>query len=125
MAPSNPTVTKADEWLNGGIKGGYSTVLLQAGYYRVAIAHRENNRNSRLDARFKCPPGAGPQTRTRIHPVAPEQDGLCGAIPPFDLNTPGEVKVTYSATDSAGNTATAVRTIILENNADAPYPEAS
>ena len=38
---------------------------------------------------------------------------------PIPHNTPGEYPVTYTATDAAGNVATAVRTVIVRNNPDA------
>ena len=63
------------KWLNGGIKGGYNTVLLQAGYYRVAIAHREKTETPPRRP-IQVPSRGWPEARTRIHPVDPEQDGL-------------------------------------------------
>ncbi len=39
---------------------------------------------------------------------------------PLDVSQPGEKTVTYTTTDAAGNTATLLRTVIIENNPDAP-----
>ena len=97
------------------------SVYLGKGKYRVVIAYAEWNGNSRFNARFSTPEGAGPFSLTNIHPGAPGQEGLWSTIPRvIDTSVPGEHTVTYFADDKVGNRSTLTRNIIVEEDNQKP-----
>ncbi|MEK9985208.1 MAG: immunoglobulin-like domain-containing protein, partial [Opitutae bacterium] len=98
-----------------------STVHLSRGKYRVVIAYSEWNGNSRFNARFSTPEGAGPFSLTNIHPGGPGQEGLWSTIPRvIDTSVPGQHTITYFADDKLGNRSTLDRTIIVEEDTQRP-----
>lgn len=107
------------ELMNLGNIVGYQTVDLAPGFYRYAITFREGGGGSRIDARYRALQGYGPSTRTRIRPYEAQQDGSWVQYNPIPYNIPGEYRITYTATDHAGNEATLTRTVIVRNNPDA------
>ena len=111
------------EFLNPNYYYGYREVQLNKGYYNVAIGHMEYGGGSRVQPRMKAVVGPGPSTLSFIDPSDPLQDGLWVQYNPVGTLTPGEYQITYTATDSAGNTSTATRTVVVRTNPDAPILE--
>lgn len=99
---------------------GYREFTLNKGYYKFAITHLEWGGGSRTEPRIQAVVGPGPSTLTRIDTTDPLQDGLFVQYNPVDVFTPGEYQITYTATDSAGNTSEVVRTVTVRTNPDAP-----
>ena len=56
----------------------------------------------------------------RPNPADSAQDGLWVQYNPVNVKKKGEYIITYTATDLAGNTSTATRTVIVDSNPDAP-----
>ncbi|MBT5379565.1 MAG: DUF5011 domain-containing protein, partial [Opitutae bacterium] len=108
------------EWINGGYRYNYREVELGKGYYKYAISHLEYGGGSRIDARFRAISGIGPRQRVRINPSDPTQDGLWVQYDPVNVKKKGEYTITYTAVDSAGNSTTTTRTVIVDSNPDAP-----
>ncbi|NDF22618.1 MAG: DUF5011 domain-containing protein, partial [Euryarchaeota archaeon] len=98
-----------------------NTVYLEKGQYPVYIAYSEWNGNSRFNARFYTPDGAGPSTFTTIHPGGPGQEGLWSTIPrTIDTSEPGEHTITYFADDQSGNRTTLTRKVLVEEDTMKP-----
>ncbi len=111
------------EFLNPTYYYGYSEVRLNKGYYNVAIGHMEYGGGSRAQPRMQAIVGPGPSNLVIIDPSDSLQDGLWVQYNPVDVYTPGEYTINYTATDSAGNTSTATRTVTVRTNPDAPILE--
>ena len=111
-----------DERLNTGTAAGDKTVELVAGTYKVAIAHGVTTGAPQFDVHFRTPVGAGPEVLTIVNPSQAAQAGLwaTSAAAPFDGKTPGEYTLTYTATDLSGNTATAIRKVIIKGDETPP-----
>ena len=89
-----------------------NTVYLEKDSYPVYIGYSEWNGNSRFNARFHTPDGAGPSTLTTIHPGGPGQEGLWNTFPKkIDTSVPGEHTITYFADDQSGNRTTLTRKV--------------
>ena len=66
------------------------------------------------------PPRAVVPLDCDLDPGAENQNLTWGIAQGFDVNTPGVYEVTYSATDAAGNTTTAKRTVTVGEVEDPP-----
>ncbi|MBT7852836.1 MAG: DUF5011 domain-containing protein [Opitutae bacterium] len=111
---------RGSEWMNLGPRYGYTTVKLQRGVYKIAFGHMEGGGHSRIQPRVQTPKGAGPDFLSNVNPGSSIQRELWGIDRSFDVNAPGTYQVTYTATDAAGNSGTATRTIIVEEIQDRP-----
>ena len=109
-----------NEWINLTYGYNYREVELGEGYYLYAVSHREGGGGSRVDPRWRAISGFGPRSRVRPNPADSTQDGLWVQYNPVNVKKKGEYTITYTATDSAGNTSTATRTVIVDSNPDAP-----
>ena len=91
--------------------GGWKTYQLTEGFYKVAITFWEYGGGAWIRPRVNIL-GSG---RVPVHPANPNQAGHWFASPSsaIDVNTPGTYTVEYSSTDSAGNSTTAVRTVVV------------
>ena len=67
-----------------------------------------------------APAGGGPTGLSDLDPGAENQNLTWGIAQGFDVNTPGVYEVTYTATDAAGNTTTAKRTVTVGEVEDPP-----
>ena len=110
-----------NEWINGNYDGGrYGQVDLEQGYYKFAVGHVEYGGGSRVETRWMTISGSGPRVRSFQNPSDPLQDGFWIQYNPVDVTRRGTYTITYTASDSLGNTATATRTVIVDSNPDAP-----
>lgn len=109
-----------DERINPDYRYGYRTFDLKPGFYKFAVGYREVGGNQRIQPRMRALSGKGPSTLSWINPGAANQRDLWVIYNPFDINTLGEHEITYTASDSLGNTTTVTRRVIVKNNPDAP-----
>ncbi len=110
-----------NEWINGNYDAGrYGQVELEQGYYKFAVGHVEYGGGSNIDARWMTISGSGPRARSFVKPSDPLQDGFWIQYNPVDYQRRGTYTITYTASDSQGNTSTATRTVIVDSNPDAP-----
>ena len=107
------------ELMNPGWNAAFNEVEIPPGRYRFAVAHRETTGGTNVQAGYKALSGAGPGVRSTINPSNPLQEGQWMVWNPIDVLAPGEHTITYTSTDSAGNAATLVRTVIVKNNPEA------
>ena len=80
----------------------------------------EGGGGSRIHARWMAPAGSGPTGLNDLDPGAENQNLTWGIAQGFDVNTSGVYEVTYTATDAAGNTTTAKRTVTVGEVEDPP-----
>ena len=85
--------------------------MLDKPRYNIAIGFLENTGGSRIEAKFRTPEGAGSKYLGHINPASSKQDGLWVEPNPLDTFAPGTYTINYTATDLAGNTSTATRTV--------------
>lgn len=102
---------------------GYRKFDLNKGFYKFAITHLEYGGGARIEPRVRAIVGPGPTNAAIIDPTDPLQDGMWVQYNPVDVFAPGEYQITYTATDSGGNTSEVVRTVIVQTNPDAPIIE--
>lgn len=99
-----------------------ATVTLDEGYYLYAGAHYEANSISYARLYVQTPAGAGPETLEILKPAAPSQAGLWNmkGDGPIDTTFPGTHTITYYAFDSTGHLTRAIRTVVVNEDPDAP-----
>jgi hypothetical protein len=99
------------EWFSNDYASGYKTVQLQPGFYRFASGHIEHGGGSNFEVRFRTPAGAGPTGLTTVNPSQANQSDLWLVSTPINTGNLGTQTITYTATDSSGNTRTVTRTV--------------
>ena len=103
---------------------GNKPLDLSHGLYRIAIGHRERIAGSRLRINFYKPAANRPAFRMVLQPSHPEQDGYwftSKATPTVDTSEAGEYIINYSATDLSGNSVTAIRRVVVVEDATLPF----
>ena len=98
---------------------GYKTVNLQPGIYKVAFIHQEGGGGSGVHVGYRVPGGA----RQNVKPGVAAQK-IHWATPntaPLDTSAAGTFHITYTSVDQAGNTATAIRTVVVVEDATLPF----
>ena len=96
---------------------------LNPGYYLFAGVHLENNGATYGKISVQTPAGAGPSDGLEIlTPVAPAQAGLWNRLGdgPIDTTFPGTHTITYYAFDTSGHLSKATRTVVVNEDPDAP-----
>ena len=103
---------------------GWLPAFMEPGIYDIAVAYRESTGNERFEVRYTLPRGNVPYQNQRIRPVASAQLGLWAtkrAASTVDTSTAGTYSINYTARDISGNMATAVRTIVVVDDASLPF----
>ena len=98
---------------------GYREIPLEPGFYKYAVVFLEGGGGQRIDARYRAIEGAGPPSRTRIFPGSPDQKGQWVQYQHINTLGGGEYDITYTATDSKGNSASLTRNVIVKNQPEA------
>lgn len=110
---------RGSELMNPGYQRGYREIRLEPGEHRYAIASRQGGQGYIVQARYRAVSGVGPGSLVDINASSGIQANQWIVRNSIDVLALGEHEITYTSVDAAGNVATAVRTVIVENNPDA------
>ena len=110
---------KGNERLRGPSSTGTVEVDLEPGIYYFATAHREGGGGSGVHVRYNKDGSA----KSNIQPGNPAQAGSWASIEttPFDTIAAGTFTIEYTAYDAVGNKATALRTVVVVDDATLPF----
>lgn len=108
---------KGSETFVSNWQTGHRSVDLTAGHYPVAILFMENTGGERFEPTYKVPGGA----RTVIHPAEQPAHWATPSTTVIDTSVPGTYTIEYVSVDNAGNISTAIRNVVVVEDATLPF----